>query len=112
MTSAGVRAAVERDVCGHAGLDVARIGLGDLELDLEGGEVDHRDERRALGDARFLGLREVRDHAIHGRAHGELVDAALQVLHDELLAIALEALRAQLEREAVALEVAVALAWS
>ena len=44
----------ECDVSTHAGFDVAGIAFADPKLDLEGGEVDDREQRRALGDVRLL----------------------------------------------------------
>ncbi|MEJ0039840.1 MAG: hypothetical protein WDO68_28000 [Gammaproteobacteria bacterium] len=88
-------------------LNVARVRFGDLELDLERRQVDHGDERRAFGNVRFLVLAEVRDHAVHRRAHGELGDLAREIFHGEALAVALQAFRSQLEREAVAIEIRV-----
>src|SRR5688572_28804084 len=99
-----VLAAVERDLRVHPRLDVAGVDVRDLELDLEGRQVDDGEQRRVLRDARLLGGGEVRDHAVHRRAHGQLVDAALEVRDDVALALALEPTRTQVEVEALPLE--------
>ena len=93
-----------RDLRLHAGLDVARVDVGDLKLDLEGRQIDDRQERRILRDARLLRRGEVRDDAVDRRADRELVDAAFQVRDDVTLALALEPLGLQVEVEALLLE--------
>ena len=74
-----VRSPVDGMVANLAQSEKARIAESAALLtvvDLSAFEIEHRDERRALGDAGLLGLAEVRDHAVHRRAHGQLVDAA------------------------------------
>src|SRR5688500_17894501 len=96
--------AVERDLRLHAGLDVARVDVGDLKLDLKSRQVDDRQEWRIFGNTRFLRRGEVRDDAVDRRADRELVDAAFQVCDDVTLALALEPLGLQVEVEALLLE--------
>ena len=76
----------------------------DLELDLEGRQVHDRKERRVGCHARLLRLGEIRHHALDGRTYAEGGNALLERVHQQRLAVALEALGTQIEREALALE--------
>ena len=80
------RLAVARYLAGHAHREVAREALGHLHLHLERREVDHGEQLRIPGDARALGDEQLAHLAIDGRAHRQLGDLALQVLHQQDLA--------------------------
>ncbi len=75
------------EIRGHAGAQIAREALGDLDFDLERRQIDHREQRRILGNAGAIGHLHLADLAVHRRSHVQAIDLALQVRHQVLLAV-------------------------
>jgi hypothetical protein len=76
----GPRERLEGDLDGLAGLDVARVDLGDLRAEEGIAGIDEGHHRRLRGDARALPERQVGHVAGGRRPHGGLVEVPLGAL--------------------------------
>ena len=78
-------------------MQVARQALGYLDLHFQLRQIDDGQERRILGHARPLGDLDLADTASHRRLHLQGSDLAVQIGHDQLLAIKERLLAADIE---------------
>lgn len=88
----------------HADRQIAREALGDGDLDLELGQIDHAQHRCVGGDVLPLLHHHLADLAVERRAQRERVDLALQLGHHRALAVGQQTLVAQIETGAAILQ--------
>src|ERR1043165_5798395 len=87
----------ERDGDGRSDFRVARVLLGDGELELERGEVDDVEDGLIGGDAVAVVDGERGDHAVERRADGEVLEFLLQLRGRRFLTAGLQRARADVE---------------